>query len=156
MAWFVGRNHGDNLSTHQRFVKTTPKPRATKKRRGEEPEFPPPPPWPPPPPLLSPVPVDVGRGSEEKVGEVEGKPVGEGARVDEAVGLEEGVVRVLETCLTWLRRVRAAKSTKSWPPRAMTTKCERVRSLLETQRVDIRLIQFGSVCCRRHRGQVDV
>jgi hypothetical protein len=34
--------------THQRFVKTTPKPRATKKRRGELELLPPPPPPPPP------------------------------------------------------------------------------------------------------------
>lgn len=84
-------------STHQRFVKTTPKPKATKKRRGEEPELPPPP---PPLPLpLSPVLVDVGIGSEVKVGEVEEKPVEEGARLDDAVGSDAALVSVLETCL---------------------------------------------------------
>lgn len=77
---------------------------------------------------------------------MEGKPVGEGARVDEEVGSEEGVVRVLETCLTWLRRVRAAKSTQSWPPRAMTTEYERVRSLLENA-ASRYSIDFNSAMC---------
>lgn len=110
----------NNKSTHQRFVNTTPKPKATKKSRGEEPEFPPPPPLLLPLPL-SPVLVDVGMGSDVKVEEAEEKPVEEGARLDDAVGSDEALVNVLETCLTWRRRVRAARSTNSWPPRAMTT-----------------------------------
>lgn len=111
----------DMSSTHQRFVNTTPKPRATKKSRGDEPE----------PPLLEPPPlppseVEVGSASEVCDGDAprdcELVSDGEG----DADAIAEVRLEVDDTaCLIWCCRARPARLTRpaaiSEPSTTMTT-----------------------------------
>lgn len=99
------RSRGIKPNAHQRFVKTTPKPSATKKSSGDEP-CPPPPPFPLPFPLpLLPVSavVDVGlsKGVVREGRSLEEARVGSGEEVAEEMAL---VVACLISC--W--RVRTA------------------------------------------------
>jgi len=93
----------------QRFVNTTPNPRATKKSNGDEPcPFP----FPFPLPLLLPLPPSVGTGDglavDVRSGEVDEARVGsgEGNDVAEAMAL-------VVACLIWCCRLRTASFANS-------------------------------------------
>lgn len=134
-------------SAHQRFVNTTPKPRATKKSRGDEPC--PLPPFPLPcallslPPLLGGV-VDVG--ASNGVLEVE-----EGKPVDARVGSGDEVAEEMAVVAAWriscwrVRTATLARPARSRLSKAMAAKGR--NSGLWAHKLELAVDARLSVCC---------